>query len=165
MTVISWNILLINMSFYWKIIYLFKSFLTFDYTLKYAVRELKLGHSQEAFSIFSVKFVIARGTHIHIINVAHWLIKRTCKLYMLWTRKNRRFHWWFNFVNIWFGLLDGYGCKWGIFEAHYRAYWWLVEYSKGSDYRAVQHLSINTQDPLTFSANRFLGQPFGTRKV
>ena len=37
---------------YWLIDFLKKLVLP-DYTLKYAVRELKLGHSQEAFPIFS----------------------------------------------------------------------------------------------------------------
>ena len=36
---------------------------TFDYTLKYAMRELKLGHSQEAFLIFGSR-KMTRDTHI-----------------------------------------------------------------------------------------------------
>ena len=106
------------------LIYLFEEF---DYTLKYTVCELKLGRSREAFLIFGSRKICHHSGYPYINNQCSSLVDICMQIKDVITRKNRCFHWWFSFRNIRFGLLDVYGCKWGISEARYRAYWWSAE--------------------------------------
>ena len=50
---------------------------TFDYTLKYAVREIKLGHSQEAFPIFNSRKMCHHSGYPYINNQCSSLVDIT----------------------------------------------------------------------------------------
>ena len=59
---------------YWLINFFKETCFTFDYTLKYAVRKLTLGHSQEAFPIFGSRKMCHHSGYLYINNQCSSLV-------------------------------------------------------------------------------------------
>ena len=85
---------------------------TFDYTctLKYAERELKLGHSQEAFLIFGSRKMCHHSGYPYINNHCSSVVDISCANYRCHEPERIDVSIGGSISEI-FGSLDAYGCK------------------------------------------------------